>query len=73
MRARQMIVFFRISVYNFRLSGIVLCPFVLTQDADAAAAPEAPLRRLATPPAGEADEAPPPLSCNPLKRNKTAK
>ena len=50
-------------------------PFRPHQDADAAAAPKkAPFRRVATPPAGEADEAPPtPLSRKSLKRNKTAK
>ena len=58
---RQMIVFFRILVYNFCLSGIALCPFVLapTRRPDTAAAPGPPLRRCAAPPASEANEAPP--------------
>jgi hypothetical protein len=65
MRARQIIVFFRISSYNFCLSGIVPCPFALIPKTRCR-------RRAATPPASEADVAPP-SPRKPLKRKKAAK
>ena len=53
-----MIVFFGISIYDFCLSGIVPCPFVLISTTDAAAQKSAlAAGRNAT--SCEADEAPP--------------
>ena len=70
-----MIVFFRISIYNFRLSGIAACPFVLAPTRTprcCGRAKKAPLqKRLAALPAGEAGGAPPyPLSQQVLEKKR---